>query len=356
MKNWMPVTLLLLLVSTTVAQEIAPLPFETLENDYSLDFSADELFPPSAEFEADWLPPPVACEKGSCPLEFEAEFSDAELFFCPVPNVACDLFATLAAATEFTKDGRAKCACKNCACGSGDRSKCQCGVNCQCASGACKCGPKCQCANGKACVNCQCGPQCQCKDSTLAIAKLAKGKCACGKKCACASGKACANCKCGPNCQCKQTTVAIAKSAKCKCQGDKCACGAKCSCGEAEIAKLKHELVLTYQQLKFEEHLAEQRVENLRRENQLLLELAETRAQAAQAQAALQQQSIAQHQQQQLIGHIVNLSGGAKPKIDEGHLQSRIEQLTIENVQLRHTIEEMRRKIEQLARQPATHR
>ena len=120
---------------------------------------------------------------------------------------------------------------------------------------------------------------------------------------------------------------------------------------------MKHELDVAYQQLRFEQRLAQLQSEHQKREFDMLLELAEVRAQAAAHQAAREQQSIAQHQQQELVGHIVRLTGGeVKPVVDNGHLQSRIEQLTIENVRLRHTIEELRRHVEQLAREPSQSR
>ena len=116
--------------------------------------------------------------------------------------------------------------------------------------------------------------------------------------------------------------------------------------------------MLTVQQLNFQEQLSQFRSEQQQREFEILMELAQARAQAAAHQAALEQQTLAQHQQQELVSQIVKLSGGqsiAKPA-QQPHLQSRIEQLTIENVQLRHTIEELREQIKQIARQPATHR
>ena len=115
---------------------------------------------------------------------------------------------------------------------------------------------------------------------------------------------------------------------------------------------------MTYQQLKFEEHLSEMRADNQRREHQMLLELAELRARAAAHEAVIQHQSVAQHQQQELVSQIVRLaSGGTTSQPASGdHLRSRIEQLTIENVQLRHTIEELRKHVENLARQPSRSR
>ena len=49
------------------------------------------------------------------------------------------------------------------------------------------------------------------------------------------------------------------------------------------------------------------------------------------AQAALEQQSIAQHQHQELVAQIVKLAAGKVDtnKTGNDHLQSRIEQLTI---------------------------
>ena len=120
---------------------------------------------------------------------------------------------------------------------------------------------------------------------------------------------------------------------------------------------MKHELDIAYQQLRFEQHLAQIQSENQRREFDMLLELAEVRAQAAAHRAALEQQSIALDQQRELVTQIVRLAGGDAPKpAGDEHMRSRIEQLTIENVQLRHTIEELRKHVEHLARQPGQSR
>lgn len=115
-----------------------------------------------------------------------------------------------------------------------------------------------------------------------------------------------------------------------------------------------------HQQMTFQYHVSQLQIENQRRVLELHAELADARAEAAAHQAAFQQQSIAQQQQHELVSQIVKLAQpdaalpvAHKHKAADAHLQMRIEQLTIENVQLRHTIDELRRHVEQLAREPS---
>ena len=370
MKCWMLSAAMLLAAAVAIAQEDA-----LLQNDldivdaYSLDFSDAEAFAAPLPLEVQWLPPPSTFDNPdpgpgvTCDLDFTVEFEKSECFSCPIPNLASDLFATLAAATEIAKAEAATCACgEKCGCKSGDRSACKCGANCQCGKGTCKCGKNCQCATNGSNGKCACGPGCQC----------ASGACKCGKNCQCATNGSNGKCACGPNCQCAKN--AITKVARCgnarkvkvvdddrakyfaqiaALRGQGCACGINCRCGEAKVASMKHELDIAYQELRFEQRLAQLRAENQQREFDMLLELAEARAQAAAHQAALEQQSLAHHQQQELVKYIVKLTGGeSQPAADGGRLQSRIEHLTIENVQLRHTIEALRGQIERISRRP----
>lgn len=327
MKCWMMSAAMMLVVSAAVAEEPSLPYYSDVVGEYSLDFSEAEFFAPPLALDVQWLPPPAAfdnkcpCPNGTCPLEFTFELEASDLLVQPASDFADDFFATLAAATEVAKCETSACACgKKCGCKSGDQTKCACGTKCQCAKGACKCGKTCQCPKGNS-----------------------NGKCACGA-----------------DCQCKKTaSIAQVKVAKCKgCAAGKCDCGQNCSCGAEQVAALKQELMMTYQQLKFEEHLSEMRADNQRREHQMLLELSELRARAAAHEAALQQQSVAQHQQQELVTHIVRLASGSTTSQPTGddHMRSRIEQLTIENVQLRHTIEELRKHVQDLAREPSRSR
>lgn len=376
MKTWMLSAALLFVAAVAQAEELSWPSFVDAHNEFALDFSNAEFFAPPTPLEAEWLPPPTGLRDEPCNQDQRCDNACEFLnFTCRTPGADTqswaneDVFAALAVALAnegiATQCANVKvCACgTKCKCATGDTSKCACGENCACGNGTCKCGPGCKCASGEQVGQCACGDNCacgskvaQCKSGTCKVAvcrtKVAcDTKCACGPKCACGSSTACGTkCACGPKCAC---------GSKVAC-GSKCACGNNCTCGDAEIAKLKHELVALHQQMTFQYHVSQLQIENQRRVFELHAELADARAEAAAHQAAFQQQSIAQQQQHELVSQIVKLAQpdaalpvAHKHKAADAQLQMRIEQLTIENVQLRHTIDELRRHVEQLAREPS---
>jgi len=295
----------------------------------------------------------------------EADFSQTEFFFAPLAEAVLE------------KDAHAKrqgdvCPAEFNGCAGSNKCDALKKLTAACKKQSCACGKQCECDAGKAAADCACGATCPCAKNQACAErspcsggkrlanKRAGGTCACGAKCRCVVGKTAASCACGKRCRCagaKQTVAA--------CSADKCRCGAACGCGQKKIAHLQRELDAAYQHMEYQEHLARLQSETAHREHEMMRELMEAKATAAAHRAALEQQATAQHQQQELVSHLVELAHSAAhappvapsprvvkaPPVDHRRLQTRIEQLTIENVQLRKTIEELRAHIEQVARE-----